>query len=248
MYSTDTSKSLLSCLSCFNSDCTSGLTKDAIQYIHITYLTLDVGTTVLSDLVKQRYPFEVSHGDTSEPSKVTLEPTLRSYGDIFEHSKFILRLNLNYRSRMILFPKQGKYNGDLSEFDIPTLYSILRFACNIEPHRLGWGKNPDDDDRSLSANIERIRIMRNDLVHNSSGKIDKISYPSILKNLKKALSELGANEKVLNAIMDSLAVTQSQLEHSKKPCHTSGKGMYLHSLRPKLFLFRQQKKNKTIEI
>lgn len=189
---------------------------------------MDVGTIVLRDLIKQRYPFKVSHEDTSEPSKVTGEPKPRSYGDIFEHSKFILGPKLNYRSRMVLFPKQGKYKGHLSEFDIPALYSILRFACNIKPHRKGWGKHPDDDDRTLSANIERIRIMRNDVVHNSSGKIDKILYPSMLNNLKQALSELGANEKVLDAIMDSPAVTQSQLDHSKKPCHTSAcseKGM-----------------------
>uniref|UniRef100_A0A8W8MMG5 DZIP3-like HEPN domain-containing protein n=1 Tax=Magallana gigas TaxID=29159 RepID=A0A8W8MMG5_MAGGI len=34
--------------------------------------------------------------------------------------------------------------------------------CSIPPHKNEWGNDPEPTDRSLSANIERIRIIRNE--------------------------------------------------------------------------------------
>lgn len=51
---------------------------------------------------------------------------------------------------------------DYSNFDIPLLYVILRNICSIPEHRLKWGNKPSRTDRSVSANIERIRLVRNE--------------------------------------------------------------------------------------
>lgn len=56
---------------------------------------------------------------------------------------------------------QLTYSGDLSGLDISLLYNLLRNKCSIPPHTNQWGNDPEADDRSVSANIERIRIMRN---------------------------------------------------------------------------------------
>lgn len=52
--------------------------------------------------------------------------------------------------------------GNYSTFDITLLYFLLRNVCSIPEHRLKWGNEPSPTDRSVSANIERIRLTRND--------------------------------------------------------------------------------------
>lgn len=54
------------------------------------------------------------------------------------------------------------YGGQYSRFDITLLYFLLRNICLISPHANLWGNDPSPLDRSLSANIERIRIIRNE--------------------------------------------------------------------------------------
>lgn len=60
------------------------------------------------------------------------------------------------------------YRGDYSNFDISLLYFLLRNVCSIPPHTNRWGNVPNQEDRSPSANIERIRIMRNEYYVNIS--------------------------------------------------------------------------------
>lgn len=56
---------------------------------------------------------------------------------------------------------QHVYSGNYSTFDITLLYFLLRNICSIPEHRLKWGNEPCPTDRSMSANIERIRLIRN---------------------------------------------------------------------------------------
>lgn len=61
-------------------------------------------------------------------------------------------------------PQQAQlvYSGTYQDFDITLLYVLLRNMCSIPPHANRWGKDPSTGDRSLSANIERIRMIRNE--------------------------------------------------------------------------------------
>lgn len=145
-------------------------------------LTLYIGTAVLRKTVENRYPFEIS------------------FGDLFQRLRFRLEKKVDKTSQKILYPKGGNYTGDLSDLAMTTLYSILRFACNIPPHREGWGKRPLDNDRCLSANIERIRIMRNELMHRTNTEMNEQEYQNKFRILKRTLLDLGANEEDINAI------------------------------------------------
>lgn len=53
------------------------------------------------------------------------------------------------------------HGGNYSNFDITLLYFLLRNICSIPEHGLKWGNKPSPTDRSVSANIERIRLIRN---------------------------------------------------------------------------------------
>ncbi|XP_065924978.1 uncharacterized protein [Magallana gigas] len=54
------------------------------------------------------------------------------------------------------------HNKKYSDFDITLLYFLLRNICSIHPHKNKWGNDPEPTDRSVSANIERFRIFRNE--------------------------------------------------------------------------------------
>lgn len=84
------------------------------------------------------------------------------------------------------------HNGNYSDFDITLLYFLLRNILNIPPHAKQWGNDPDQSDRSVSANIERIRVIRNKYGHcpvllisdtDFNTKILEIS--SIIRDLEK---------------------------------------------------------------
>lgn len=63
--------------------------------------------------------------------------------------------------------EQLVYGGNYTEFDITLLYFLLRNICSIPPHKKQWGNEPDPLDKSVSANIERIRLIRNQYGHTS---------------------------------------------------------------------------------
>lgn len=53
------------------------------------------------------------------------------------------------------------------DFEISLLYTILRNICIIPEHKNGWGDVPLPIDKSVSANIERIRLKRNEYGHST---------------------------------------------------------------------------------
>ncbi|XP_062585045.1 uncharacterized protein LOC134246700, partial [Saccostrea cucullata] len=73
-----------------------------------------------------------------------------------------MKNHLNRQQADLIFPLPTKqYARDYTDFDVSLLYILLRNVCNIPPHVKGWGEIPDSVDRSVSANIERIRLTRN---------------------------------------------------------------------------------------
>lgn len=80
---------------------------------------------------------------------------------------------------------------DYTEFDITLLYFLLRNICTITPHSEQWGKRPIDSDRSVSANIERIRLTRNKYQgHCSRFHITKSDFEDKWKFLFQSVQEL----------------------------------------------------------
>ncbi|XP_021359708.1 uncharacterized protein LOC110454507 isoform X2 [Mizuhopecten yessoensis] len=66
------------------------------------------------------------------------------------------------RQRQILYPSGGVFSCTLEDLDFTILYKLLRNlrGINIPPPKCGWGRTPDPADRSVSANIERLRAHR----------------------------------------------------------------------------------------
>lgn len=78
-----------------------------------------------------------------------------------------------------------------SNFDINLLYMLLRHLASLPPPGKGWGNEPDPSDRSVSANIERIRTIRNKYVaHVSHVSFSSSDFKKITDKIIQVIQEL----------------------------------------------------------
>lgn len=105
--------------------------------------------------------------------RVILGPCSDILRDVLE--KEISAENLSSKVKLFIagLPKKTKrpiskeqellvYGEDYKKFDVSLLYFLLRNMCSISSCTHQWGKEPNPCDKSLSANIERIRLIRNE--------------------------------------------------------------------------------------
>ncbi|XP_062586283.1 uncharacterized protein LOC134247893 [Saccostrea cucullata] len=90
----------------------------------------------------------------------------------------------------LIIPRGSSYSGNYSDMDISLLYILLRNICCIPPHSNGWGNDPDPTDRCLSANIERIRITRNQCVHSSSPMLSNVDFNKVWSTIRAAVMDI----------------------------------------------------------
>lgn len=79
---------------------------------------------------------------------------------------------------------------NVSDFDITMLYFLLRNVCSIPPHANQWGKEPIQKDRSVSANIERIRLIRNEYGHFTQYSLSDVKFQQTWRILFQVFKEL----------------------------------------------------------
>lgn len=66
------------------------------------------------------------------------------------------------------------YNeDDLKEFDLDVVYILLTNFCDIQCPDNSWGNMPRDEDLSLGADIERVRILVNEYIDNKTLNVDE---------------------------------------------------------------------------
>lgn len=80
--------------------------------------------------------------------------------------------------------------GNYSEFDITLLYTLLRNVSTFPPPLNDWGKDPVKNDRSVSANIERIRLERNQYVHKSGISLTDTAFNKKCQDIFTIIQEL----------------------------------------------------------
>ena len=117
------------------------------------------------------------------------------------HSRLahMLRANVLNKSQWdILYPTLGFV--DSKNFDISLLYSLLRSICGLKNAKNPiWTSNPPATDRSIEANIARIRWYRNDVVHNCAKGVDNTEFESAWKEIAATLEDLGVNKEDIAA-------------------------------------------------
>jgi hypothetical protein len=97
---------------------------------------------------------------------------------------------LNKDQLDLILPKNGSYSGNYKDMDISLLYLLLRNVSGIPPHTKGWGNDPDPSDRSLSANIERIRLVRNQCVHSPVPYLSNSDFVTVWSNIRSTMVDI----------------------------------------------------------
>lgn len=146
------------------------------NYLKLVQLITYIAKNVLVDVLKRRLP-------------------ATNLGFAFNGMKNRILPVLNNQERQILYPDNSYYKGDLSDLDISLVYTILRNLNTLCPHKTGWGNMPTDDDRDMSANIERIRMFKNIYVsHHPTYSLNAETFQNTWTEISACIVELGGTE------------------------------------------------------
>ncbi|CAB4001491.1 E3 ubiquitin- ligase DZIP3, partial [Paramuricea clavata] len=105
--------------------------------------------------------------------------------------KYLLRLKfrvINNSQWDLLFPPSGD-PPDSKTFDVTLLTVLFRNICGLPS--TGWDAMPPDPDRSMQANIVRLKSFRNEVyAHVTSTQVDNATFESLWQKISQALVEL----------------------------------------------------------
>nr|XP_022308755.1 uncharacterized protein LOC111114647 isoform X2 [Crassostrea virginica] len=132
------------------------------------WLALDKPCTkLLQEVLRQHVPEKDIHKLLNDPAnKRNIFPFLRKL-----------------KQETTLYPQTGVFNDSYADFDLSLLYVLIRNLTGIPNHTTGWGNVPDSLDNSIAANIERIRLLRNEYAHASTSHLSDKEFKKARKNI-----------------------------------------------------------------
>ena len=90
----------------------------------------------------------------------------------------------------LLYPAAGP--PDSKKFDITLLTILLRNICGLSPPATGWNIIPPASDTSISADIVRIKMFRNEAYgHIASAEYDDATFKKLWQEISPPLVNLG---------------------------------------------------------
>ena len=93
-----------------------------------------------------------------------------------------------------LFPPGG-VAPDSNTFDITLLFLLLTTICGLRaPPHSGWHNKPNPKNKSLEANISRVKFYRNKLIHKTTTDVDTGEFSSLWDEISAPLLALGLNK------------------------------------------------------
>lgn len=124
--------------------------------------------------------------------------------------------------------KRLVYGKDYSAFSVTLLYFVFRFLCLIPPHKNKWENNPEPTDKSVSANIERIHILKNEwYTHVLDSFLSDSDFEQRWKHIFQIVKELEGYLGTATKYQDSLmylktcCVDPGSIQHYKNTLETS---------------------------
>ena len=148
------------------------------NFTRLSTLLVDIGTEAL------RNTFDGIHSTASLTAVLSANKTS------------LLKLKprvINDSQWDLLYPPSGN-PPDSKTFDV-TLFTILfRNICGLP--KTGWGTMPVDSNRSMHANIVRIRLFRNEVyAHVTSTQVDNATFEYLWEKISQTLVDLKISQK-----------------------------------------------------
>ena len=131
-----------------------------------------------------------------KPPPSTLAAALHS------HRKTLQRLRYNVINSpqwRLLYPATGP--PDSNDFDITLLTILLRNICGLPSPASGWNAMPPTTDTSISADILRIKIFRNEVYgHTASAQYDDATFEKLWQEISQPLVKLGIPQQEIDEL------------------------------------------------
>jgi hypothetical protein len=84
-------------------------------------------------------------------------------------------------------------NGTYDNIDFVTLYKLMRLLSILDDPKQGWGKPPTNTDVAISDDVERLRFIRNNIVHRIKANIDLFEMLDYFSNIVNITQRIDTN-------------------------------------------------------
>ena len=149
------------------------------NYFRICQLLIDKGSEALRRVLQTKINI------TPPPS--TLDSLLNAHKKSLQKIRYSV---INATQWKLLFPPSG--SPDSNNFDITLLTILLRNICGLPSPARGWNAMPPASDTSVSAEILRIKMIRNEVYgHISSAGLDDTKFETLWQEISQPLINLG---------------------------------------------------------
>ena len=102
----------------------------------------------------------------------------------------------------LLYPVSG--TPDSQDFDVTLLTILLRNICGLSSPAKGWNVMPPASDISISANITRIKIFRNEVYgHTPSAQLDDTTFETLWQDISQPLVKLGIPQQDIDELKEA---------------------------------------------
>ena len=158
------------------------------NFNRICQLLIDKGSDALRRALHVKHP----------PS--TLAAALHSHRKTLQKLK---RNNvINPPQWRLLYPASGPPNAN--DFDITLLTILLRNICSLYSPASGWNAMPCTTDTSISADILRIKIFRNEVYgHTASAQYDDATFEKLWQEISQPLVKLGIPQQEIDELKEA---------------------------------------------
>ena len=161
--------------------------KAKANYSRICQLLVDKGGDALRAALHLIHP----------PS--TLSAVLNANKSVLKKIRYSV---INASQWNLLFPASG--SPDSKNFDVTLLTILLRNICGLHPPATGWNVMPPTSDTSISANITRIKIFRNEVYgHRASAELDDTAFETLWQEISTPLVKLGIPQQDIDELKEA---------------------------------------------
>lgn len=155
--------------------------KETTNYARLCRLLVDIGTQALRDTFDGICAPEILHTVLNSP------PVERTLQDLIKGRKKIL----NPAQWANLYPAEAS-SVSSANFDVTLLIILLRNICKLTPPVTGWDQQPNETDKSLEADIVRIKYFRNIVyAHAQQASVNDATFFHHWENIREVLVRLG---------------------------------------------------------
>ncbi len=161
--------------------------KAKANYSRVCQLLVDKGGDTLRGALHAKHP------------PPTLAAALNANKKTLQRMRYSV---INASQWKLLFPASG--TPDSRNFDVTLLTILLRNICGLSSPATGWNVMPPASDTSISANIARIKIFRNDVYgHTPSAQLDDTTFETLWQEISKPLVKLGIPQQDIDELKEA---------------------------------------------